>query len=428
VAKGPAGGYLMIVLTKDNKEKKLYRPYFPDKWEKKSLFELAEWKNGLAFKDISFSDYGMPVIKIAELKNGITSQTKFTNQVFDDTVFLKGNDMVFSWSGNPETSIDVFWYNLPDGWLNQHIFKITVKEKVEEEFFFYILKYLKPNFIRIASNKQTTGLGHVTISDLKQIDVRIPPLPAQRAIAATLSCLDGKIELNNRINANLEAQAQAIFKSWFVDFEPFKGGAFVDSELGRIPRGWRAGSFTSVVNILGGGTPKTNNSKYWGGNIPFFTPKDISGPFVITTERYVTQEGLESCNSKLYPENTVFVTARGTVGKIVFAGRDMAMSQTSYALVAKEDYSQYFVYGLVQEIVKRLKHKAMGAVFDAIVTRDFDSELVVIPPGKIVDEYSSVTQPLYSQILTFTRQSRTLAAIRDTLLPKLMSGEIEAEL
>jgi type I restriction enzyme S subunit len=418
----------MVATTMKNniKEMSLYCPIFPDEWDEKILFDLADWKNGLAFRDISFSENGMPVIKIAELKNGITDQTKFTNQNFDNSVFLTKNDMVFSWSGNPETSIDVFWYNLPDGWLNQHIFKITTKEVVDEIFFFYILKYLKPNFTRIASNKQTTGLGHVTISDLKQINIRLPPLPTQRSIAATLSCLDDKIELNKRVNANLEAQAQAVFKSWFIDFEPFKGGGFVDSELGRIPKGWRVGKFTDIVDVLGGGTPKTNNSIYWNGGIPFFTPKDISGMFVITTEKYMTQEGLKNCNSRLYPTNAVFITARGTVGKVALAGCDMAMSQTSYALIGK-GYSQFFVHGLIQKIIKNLKHKAMGAVFDAIVTRDFDSELTVIPSIRNAEEYTTIIEPLYSQILNLTKQSRAIAAIRDALLPRLMSGEIEVK-
>lgn len=146
----------------------IYKPIYYGNWEEKILYDLAIWKNGLAFKNINFTDSGKPVIKIAELKNGITAQTKFTQDVFDDSVYLKKGDMLFSWSENPETSIDVFYYNLPDGWLNQHIFKIKTKDNVFYKYFFYILKYLKPNFKAIAVNKQTTGLGHVTINDLKK--------------------------------------------------------------------------------------------------------------------------------------------------------------------------------------------------------------------------------------------------------------------
>jgi type I restriction enzyme S subunit len=253
------------------------------------------------------------------------------------------------------------------------------------------------------------------------------PLSTQQAIAATLSCLDDKIALNSRINANLEAQAQAIFKSWFVDFEPFKDGGFVDSELGRIPKGWRVGRLTDIVDVLGGGTPKTNNKDYWNGDIPFFAPKDITGNYVIKTDKYITQEGLMKCNSRLYHKNTVFITARGTVGKIVLSGCDMAMSQTSYALIGKHDNSQFYIYQLAQAIANNLKHKAMGAVFDAIVTRDFDSELIIIPKYSIVKDYSAIVGPFYEKMFSLTEENFTLAAIRDALLPKLMSGEIEVE-
>ena len=195
----------------------IYKPIYYGNWEEKILYDLAIWKNGLAFKNINFTDSGKPVIKIAELKNGITAQTKFTQDVFDDSVYLKKGDMLFSWSGNPETSIDVFYYNLPDGWLNQHIFKIQTKDSVFYRYFFYILKYLKPNFIAIATNKQTTGLGHVTINDLKKIKIKLPPLEEQKKIASVLSSLDDKIELNNRMNKILEEMAQTIFKEWFVN-------------------------------------------------------------------------------------------------------------------------------------------------------------------------------------------------------------------
>ena len=173
------------------------------KCEKVSLFDLACWKNGLAFKNIQFAAKGKPIIKIAELKNGITTQTRFTEQVFDDNVSLKKGDMLFSWSGNPETSIDVYWYELPDGWLNQHIFKVTPKGFVDKFYLYYLLKSFKKVFTNIASNKQTTGLGHVTVKDLKEIFVNLPDLSYQRLIGEYLNKIDEKIRINNRINDNL---------------------------------------------------------------------------------------------------------------------------------------------------------------------------------------------------------------------------------
>ena len=145
---------------------------------------------------------------------------------------------------------------------------------------------------------------------------------------------------NKRRNDNLEQQAQALFKAWFVDFEPFKDGKFVDSELGRIPEGWEIGYFTDIVKISGGGTPKTNNPLFWNGSIPFFTPKDASdNVFTHETEKHITDLGISNCNSPIYPTYTVFITARGTIGKIRMAGKPMAMNQSCYALLSTKKKS-----------------------------------------------------------------------------------------
>jgi type I restriction enzyme S subunit len=317
------------------------------------------------------------------------------------------------------------WYAKRNGGCSNDILVFEAKENCSSRFLYYVLSEDK-FFNYSTSTSKGTKMPRGDKTAIMQYEVPDLPLPIQRSIAATLSCLDDKIELNNRINANLEAQAQAIFKNWFVDFEPFRDGEFVDSELGKIPKGWRVGKFTEIVAVLGGGTPKTDMKEYWeSGDIPFFTPKDIDGIFVTKTEKHITKLGLKACSSKLYPINTVFITARGTVGKIVISGYDMAMSQTSYALVGKEKYNQFFVYGLAQEIVSLLKNKASGAVFDAIVTRDFDSEAVVIPPSNIVVGFTEVISPIFREILINMKQSHTLSTIRNTLLPRLMSGEIK---
>lgn len=171
-----------------------------------SLFDLATWKNGLSFKKIDFSDTGLPVIKIAELNNGINSNTSFTKGNYGEDVFIRRDDILFSWSGNPKTSIDVFRYRLQNGWLNQHIFKVTANEDfVTKDFLYYVLKFLKPHFTQIATNKQTTGLGHVTISDLKRISLIIPSKSVQNKIVSILKTIDSKIESNRAINKNLVA-------------------------------------------------------------------------------------------------------------------------------------------------------------------------------------------------------------------------------
>ena len=182
--------------------------------------------------------------------------------------------------------------------------------------------------------------------------------------------------------------------------------------------------YTDLIQILGGGTPKTGKTAYWNGNIAFFTPKDVGTPYTFITEKTITEEGLSHCNSRLYPVNTVFVTARGTVGKVGLSGVPMAMNQSCYALVGKETH-QLLVYFYTLKAVDRLKHKASGAVFDAITTRDFDSEQIMKLSDDDAKAFLCVAEPMFQEILNNSIENLRLSTLRDFLLPKLMSGEID---
>ncbi len=301
----------------------------------------------------------------------------------------------------------------------------NIEGVTDSKFVYYFVTSPWFREIAIKSMVGSSGRQRVQQSVLENLEVNLPPLDEQRRIAGILGSLDDKIELNRRINANLEAQAQALFRSWFVDFEPFRDGPFVDSELGKIPQGWKIGNYTDIVEIKGGGTPKTGIQEYWNGTIPFFSPKDVGAScFVLDTEKHITAKGLENCNSSLFQPNTVFITARGTVGKVVIAGTEMAMNQTNYALLGKQNISQYYVYHITLQLVARLLKKANGAVFNAITTRDFTSEQIVIPPFSTIRQFSDAVKPIYENILLNDVQSNRLSALRDTLLPKLMAGEI----
>lgn len=149
----------------------------PKEWGVQSLYDTAEFVNGAAFKAKDFSsntNEGLPIIKIAELKQGLSAQTKYTTLSFDKKYYVRSGDIFYSWSGSPETSLDIFKWFGGDGWLNQHIFKINTKSKGQTYFVYYLLKYLKPTLIRLATNKQTTGLGHITVADMKQLQVIKP--------------------------------------------------------------------------------------------------------------------------------------------------------------------------------------------------------------------------------------------------------------
>lgn len=320
-------------------------------------------------------------------------------------------------------------YVVSDVAYNQDVKNIVLKKEdvTSIKFLYY---WLYGNKELLSSMLETTGIGAGKIDTKRFLNLSIS-LPSQKEQARYIHLMDllfDKIELNRRINANLEAQAQALFRSWFVDFEPFRDGPFVDSQLGKIPQGWKVGNYTDIVEIKGGGTPKTGIQEYWNGTIPFFSPKDVGAScFVLDTEKHITAKGLENCNSSLFQPNTVFITARGTVGKVVMTGTEMAMNQTNYALLGKQNISQYYVYHITLQLVARLLKKANGAVFNAITTRDFTSEQIVIPPFSTISQFSDVVKPIYENILLNDVQSNRLSTLRDTLLPKLMAGEIAIE-
>lgn len=285
-------------------------------------------------------------------------------------------------------------------YMTEHAIVIQANELADTRFLAYKLSLMQLG--RLSGQSAQPGLS---VKVLGEQVIEIPPLPIQRKIASILSALDDKIETNNAICRNLEEKGKAIFSQCYQ-----KGNQHI--------------KFTSVIRVLSGGTPKTSDPSFWNGEIPFFTPKDADAPFVLTTEKSLTKEGLNNCNSILYPAWTTFITARGTVGKISMAGFAMAMNQSCYALVSEEKHPLLtYLYAL--EVVKSLKQKANGAVFDAIVTRDFDREEVKLLKKEEEQMLLKQIEPLYAMIRNLQEENHNLTNIRDTLLPVLMRGEYD---
>ena len=289
-------------------------------------------------------------------------------------------------------------------------------------------------------------VSNLRIPVLKALIIPTPPRVLQDNVAETLGALDDRIDLLRQINATLEAIAQALFKSWFVDFDPVRAKAegrepegmdaataalfpseFEESELGLIPEGWRVVPFGDAVAILGGGTPKTSVAAYWDGNIPWFSVVDApaSGQmFTLDTIKKVTQLGLENCSAKLLPPLTTIISARGTVGKVALTGCDMAMNQSCYGLRPKVAGGESFVYFSTVRFVDHLKRIAHGAVFDTITRSSFDQVSACVPPDDLLTCFGKVTAPLLERIRTSGFQAKSLIDLRDTLLPRLISGKL----
>lgn len=326
-----------------------------------------------------------------------------------------------------------FWNSDEKIVLSQRLFAIRVKKDILDPRFFYI--YARSRIFQGELHGRASGstVQGIRQSELLKTKVILPPLAEQRFIADLLFSLDDKIDVLRAQNTTLEEMAQRLFKEWFVDFNfpgidgrPYKvgGGKMVESEYGETPEGWRTKSYTDLVNVLSGGTPKTDVPEYWNGQIPFFTPKDAKDTFYVdTTDKYITEAGLSACNSKLYPKDTVFITARGTVGKCALALRDMAMNQSCYALVGK-DISNLFVFLLTKQLIDVIKKSASGAVFDAITVSTFNSLHVVLGDRQVTDCFEALIRPMFNKIANNTEEIFKLAELRDQLLPKLMSGEL----
>ena len=285
---------------------------------------------------------------------------------------------------------------------------------------------------------------HIRKDDFLSAPLALPPLKEQKAIAHILGTLDDKIELNQKMNQTLEEIARAIFKSWFVDFDPVRAKVegrptglppeisdlfpdeLVDSEIGEIPKEWDATPFTETFEFFSGGTPKTSVEEYWDGNVPWFSIADLnaSSPWVTETEKSITELGLSKCSAKLIVSGTTIITARGTVGKVALAGQDMAINQSCYAMAPTTGYPNTWLYLQTLALVERLRANAHGSVFDTITRKTFDQFSVLSAPSEVLKKFGEITIPIFERMKTADLESKTLSDLRNTLLPKLISGEL----
>lgn len=286
---------------------------------------------------------------------------------------------------------------------------------------------LDPDFLSYAIRgpewlqwSSSAGVGSVRVRiyyrELARMLLTIPPYSEQREIASVLGALDDKIELNRRMNETLEALAQSLFKSWFVD-----------ATQSAFPKGWREGSILEVAKLLSGGTPKTEREDYWNGGILWASAKDVSQcgqTFLVTTERTITKKGLEESPTQLIPAFCTVVVARGaTTGRMTMFGCEIAMNQTCYAL-ASTTGTPFALYCLFRHAINDLVQTAHGSVFDTITSSTFAASKVVLPAQQVFDAFDKTVTPIFARILSNIKESRTLAALRDALLPKLLSGEL----
>lgn len=306
-------------------------------------------------------------------------------------------------------------------------FKIIDENQLNPDYL--MMWFLRPEFDRYARYHSIGSVREVfDWEDMCNVELPIPSIEKQREIVAQYQAVENKIKVNEQICEKLEAAAQALYKHWFVDFEfpnedgkPYKssGGKMVwNEELEKeIPEGWEVKSFTETVKLTGGGTPSTEIIEYWNGKIPFFTPADIQKSYyTIKTIKNITELGLKESSTKLYPKDTIFITARGTVGAIGLASCDMAMNQSCYAI---KDSLPYFTHQKTLEVIERLKSEAIGAVFSALVTKDFEQQIVLEPNDLVKTKFNSFIKYFYDLVLNKSLENQKLTELQSLLLSRL---------
>lgn len=293
----------------------------------------------------------------------------------------------------------------------------------EPRFVYYFFKDKARQFLEldVGSANPTLNRNHV-----HPILVDWPPLNEQLAIAEVLRNLDDKIQLNRKMSRTLEEIAQTLFRAWFVDFEGETD--IVNSEQGPLPRGWSVARIGELVQTVGGGTPSTKEPEYWeDGEIHWTTPRDLSGlesPVLLDTARKISEAGLEKISSGVLPEGTVLLSSRAPVGYTAIAQIPLAVNQGYIAIPPGGRLSSFYVLFWLRENLERIKGRAGGTTFQEISKKNFRPMLAIEPPKEAQERFDNIVAPLFERIVLNERQSRTLADLRDTLLPKLISGEI----
>ncbi|WP_312387150.1 restriction endonuclease subunit S [Atlantibacter hermannii] len=436
-------------------------------------------------KTCPVEDEGFPLIATNCIKDDslypVFEKVRF---VSDDTYknwfrdHPNAGDIIFVCKGSPGR---VAWVKEPVSFcIAQDMVAIRADQKVVDPMFLFSLLRSEQVINKINNMHVGTLIPHFKKGDFKNLYLSIPrDLKLQRAIGFFYFSLSEKIEKNKEINQTLEQMAQALFKSWFVDFEPVKtkiavleaGGsqedatlaamtaisgkdadalvvfereqpeqyaelkataelfpsAMQESELGEIPEGWELSSLSEKIKLIGGGTPKRSEPEFWNGDICWYSVKDApadSDVFVIDTTEKITKKGLDKSSAKLLPIGTTIISARGTVGKLALTATEMAMNQSCYGISGGEFSGPLLTYLKVKQCVDVLKRNTHGAVFDTITTSTFDT-VVTLTASKIVNHrFEKIVTPLFNDIENNLRTNASLTQLRDTLLPKLLSGEI----
>ena len=424
-------------------------------WHKFKLGDLGSFRNGANFSKKDYAP-GFPIVNVKQLYAHRYVETDNLLEVSSkaisnpESLFLKNGDILFARSSVKGSGAGqaAMISSCPENTIFSGFiirFRIEARDIALPLFVNYLLRsdIYRELLPRIASGTTITNLSQGTLASLP---ILLPPLPEQRAIAHILGSLDDKIELNHRMNHTLEAMAKAIFKSWFVDFDPVRAKAegrptglpddiaalfpdsFENSEIGEIPKGWEVKPIGQVVKCVGGSTPSTKNPAFWaGGKNPFVTPRymsSLTSPVILDTSRYITDAGVAKISSGRLPSGTVILSSRAPIGYLAITEVTVSVNQGVIAMICNKDLPNHYVLYWTETNMETIKSNASGTTFAEISKRNFRPMPVAVPVKPVLDAFVQQVEPLHRQLVLNLQESATLARLRDTFLPKLISGEL----
>jgi len=387
------------------------------------LQELCSYvKTKVETSNYSIEDYISTENMLPE-KGGITIASSFPSGKVTE---FQENDILIS---NIRPYFKKIWRANRSGCCSNDVLCIRANNNVDAEFLYYLLSQ-DLFFAYVMSGANGSKMPRGDKQQIMNWEIEIPSEKEdQRRIASILSSLDRKIELNNKINADLEEMAQAIFKNWFVDFEPFKDGKFVDSELGMIPEGWKVGRADDFYQINIGKTPPRKEHKWFSTN-----PADKiwvsianmgnSGIFISDSSEYLTKEAVDRHNIIMVPRNTILLSFKLTVGRVAIADKELTTNEAIARFILSDDKYMEYLY----LYLKNFDYNSLGStssIATAVNSKTIKGMQMLQPSDKIIDAFHIQVNPIFEKIRSLTKENSRLSLLRDTLLPRLMSGELE---
>lgn len=399
-------------------------------WKLSELTIDGKGSYGIAASAVDYDPQKPTYLRITDINDDGTINFDGLKSVDDensDKFVLKENDIVFARTG--ASTGRSYFYQKEDGTFVYAGFLIKFSlnpEKVNPRYLKYYT-HSKVYYDWVHSFDSGATRGNINAKTFGDMIIELPERRCQDRIVFLLKDLDDKIAINRRICENLEAQAQALFKHWFIDFAPFKDGNFVESELGMIPEGWRVGRLAELGKIICGKTPSKANKSYYGGDVPFIKIPDMHGKtFVLNSEDSLTEEGSKSQFSKLIPAFSIMVSCIATVGLVSMNIKPAQTNQQINTVVPNEPCYRYYIYENVKLRDKELLMLgSSGTTTFNVNTKTFSSLKILIPDTKVIEIFNNIVKCHYEEVLNLYQESLRLSTLRDTLLPKLMSGQIK---